>query len=153
MMPASRRALLKGALSLTAGAALLPPRAIADITPDTLNAHLSGYLTGLHDPVIIREGDTYHVFGSGGWQGHPGPSWRTSKDLRVWTDNGSPFDIPAWAHAAVPAATSVWAPDIHFVDGLFRLYYSVSTGGSMRSVTGLYQDSLIRTHEPNHAGR
>jgi hypothetical protein len=37
MMPASRRALLKGALSLSAGAALLPPGALADTTSDTLN--------------------------------------------------------------------------------------------------------------------
>ncbi len=103
----------------------------------TLNEQLSGYLGGLHDPVLIREKDVYHVFGSGGWSGRPGPSWRVSKDLHHWVDNGSPFDgVPDWAKKAVPGATNVWAPDIHFIDGLYRLYYSVSTGGSMRSVTG-----------------
>jgi arabinan endo-1,5-alpha-L-arabinosidase len=149
MIAADRRGLLKGALSLSA-AALLPRAAAADAAPDTLNAHLTGYLTGLHDPVMIREGDTYHVFGSGGWAGKPGPSWRISKDLKVWTDNAQPFGIPDWAHAAIPDATSVWAPDISHVDGLFRMYYSVSTGGSMRSVTGFATTPTLDRGAPHY---
>jgi arabinan endo-1,5-alpha-L-arabinosidase len=145
-----RRGLLKGALSLSAVAGLLPRGAAADTVPDTLNAHLTGYLTGLHDPVMIREGDTYHVFGSGGWAGRPGPSWRTSKDLAHWTDNAQPFGIPDWAHQAIPEATSVWAPDISYVDGLYRLYYSVSTGGSMRSVTGFATTPTLDRTSPRY---
>jgi arabinan endo-1,5-alpha-L-arabinosidase len=151
MIHASRRQLLGGGIALSAAAGIGPLAAAAQTPPaDTLNAHLSGYLTGLHDPVIIRERDTYHVFGSGGWQGRPGPSWRTSTDLAHWEDNGSPFGIPDWAHAAIPQATSVWAPDIHFVDGLFRLYYSVSTGGSMRSVTGLATTPTLNRRSPDY---
>lgn len=149
MIAADRRGLLKGALSLSA-VSLLPRAAAADAAPDTLNAHLSGYLTGLHDPVMIREGDTYHVFGSGGWAGAPGPSWRISKDLKVWTDNKQPFGIPDWAHQAIPDAKSVWAPDISFVDGLYRLYYSVSTGGSMRSVTGFATTPTLDRNSPQY---
>lgn len=128
-----RRALLSlGLVGAGAAFARLMPAAGA-----TLNDGLTGWLDGLHDPVIMREGASWHVFGSGGWWGQPGPSWRTSADLRDWRDNGSPFDaVPAWAAKAIPGATAMWAPDIHFVDGVFRLYYSVSTGGSMRSVTG-----------------
>jgi len=149
----NRRELIKGALSLSAASLLIPgsaASAAAKIEPMTLNSRLSGYLVGLHDPVIIREGDTYHVFGSGGWQGQPGPSWRTSKDLASWTDNGSPFGIPEWAHIAIPDATSVWAPDIHYVDGLYRLYYSVSTGGSMRSVTGFATTPTLDKTSPDY---
>jgi arabinan endo-1,5-alpha-L-arabinosidase len=149
MIASNRRSLLKGALSLSA-ASLLPRGAAADAAPDRINAHLSGYLTGLHDPVMIREGDTYHVFGSGGWAGKPGPSWRISKDLKVWTDNEQPFGIPDWAHAAIPEATSVWAPDISYVDGVYRLYYSVSTGGSMRSVTGFATTPTLDRHSPHY---
>lgn len=117
----------------------------------SLNDTLTGYLTGLHDPVIIREGDTYHVFGSGGWSGKPGPTWRTSKDLAMWTDNGSPFEtIPRWAAQAIPRAESVWAPDISYVDGLYRLYYSVSTGGSMRSVTGFASTPTLDRSSPRY---
>ncbi|USI74971.1 arabinan endo-1,5-alpha-L-arabinosidase [Sphingomonas morindae] len=147
-MRLDRRTLLGAGGALAAGTLLRGPAA-AGATPP-LNAGLTGYLTGLHDPVIIREGETYHVFGSGGWNGRPGPSWRISRDLKTWTDNGMPFGIPDWAKRAIPQAESVWAPDIHFVDGLYRLYYSVSTGGSMRSVTGLATSPTLDRHAPGY---
>jgi len=131
----TRRQWLGGSLAL-AGA--IGARRLLAAEPAALNDRLTGFLGQLHDPVIAREGDTYHVFGSGGWNERAQPSWRISKDLANWTDNGDLFEaLPKWAFDAVPGATSIWAPDISYVDGLFRLYYSVSTGGSMRSVTGL----------------
>lgn len=103
----------------------------------TLNDRLTGYLGQLHDPVIIKEGNVYHVFGSGGWNKKPQMSWRTSTDLVRWIDNGDPFpEVPKWAFDAIPGANSMWAPDISYFNGRYYLYYSVSTGGSMRSVTG-----------------
>jgi len=142
-----RRALLALGLIGT-GAALAGPALGAD---PSLNDQLSGWLDGLHDPVIIREGDTWHVFGSGGWTGKPGLSWRTSTDLHVWRDNGSPIEaVPAWAKQAIPGAGAIWAPDIHFVDGVFRLYYSVSTGGSMRSVTGFATSPTLNRADPRY---
>jgi arabinan endo-1,5-alpha-L-arabinosidase len=140
-----RRALLS--LGLVGAGAVLAGPALGK--EPVLNDTLSGYLHGLHDPVIIRERDTYHVFGSGGWWGKPGPSWRTSTDLKTWRENGSPFDaVPAWAAKAIPGATAMWAPDIQFVDGLFRLYYSVSTGGAMRSVTGFATSKTLDRASP-----
>lgn len=133
------------------GAGAMLTGAGAPGTPATLNEQLGGWLDGLHDPVIIREGATYHVFGSGGWWSKPGPSWRTSTDLHQWRDNGSPFAaIPDWAARAIPGATAMWAPDIHFVDGVFRLYYSVSTGGSMRSVTGFATTTTLDRNDPRY---
>lgn len=141
-----RRAVLSLGL-LATGAAFTVPASGATAT---LNDGLSGYLDGLHDPAIIREGGVYHVFGSGGWSGQPGPSWRISTDLHAWRDNGSPFGVPAWAAKAIPGATAVWAPDIHHVDGLFRLYYSVSTGGAMRSVTGFATSPTLDRASPDY---
>jgi arabinan endo-1,5-alpha-L-arabinosidase len=140
-------------LGWAAGLALCSvPGAVSALSKGArLNDSLKGYLTGLHDPVIVREGDTYHVFGSGGWNGKPGPTWRVSRDLAEWADNGSPFEsIPAWAIKAIPTATSMWAPDICFVDGLFRLYYSVSTGGSMNSVTGFATTPTLDRSSPRY---
>lgn len=143
-----RRTLLS--LVLTGGAAALAGPALA--APPTLNEQLSGWLDGLHDPVIIREGGTWHVFGSGGWTGKPGLSWRTSTDLHAWRDNGSPIAaVPDWAAKAIPGAGAIWAPDIHFVEGVFRLYYSVSTGGSMRSVTGFATSPTLDRADPRYA--
>jgi arabinan endo-1,5-alpha-L-arabinosidase len=146
-MKLDRRTLLSSGIAL-AGVNLVGAR--GDAADPTLNNALSGYLTGLHDPVIIREKDTYHVFGSGGWQGRPGPSWRTSTDLHTWIDNGSPFGVPDWAQAAIPKGHNVWAPDISYVDGLYRLYYSVSTGGSMRSVTGFASSKTLDKNSPDY---
>jgi arabinan endo-1,5-alpha-L-arabinosidase len=99
----------------------------------TLNSQLTGDLT-VHDPVIIREGDTYYVFSTVGKY----IGIRTSKDLKTWTDAGAVFaEIPAWAKEAVPGTEGIWAPDISFVNGEYRLYYSVSTFGSNRSAIGL----------------
>jgi len=99
----------------------------------TLNSQLTGDLT-VHDPVIIREGDTYYVFNTVGRY----VGIRTSKDLKTWKDAGAVFkEIPAWAKEAIPGTDGIWAPDISYVDGQYRLYYSVSTFGSNRSAIGL----------------
>ena len=63
---------------------------------------------------------------------------RTSQDLKTWKDAGAVFkDIPAWARQAIPGTQGIWAPDISYVDGRYRLYYSISTFGSNRSAIGL----------------
>jgi arabinan endo-1,5-alpha-L-arabinosidase len=151
MVDLSRRALIRAGAA-TAGTFALQG-AIRAATQDgaSLNDQLSGYLQSLHDPVIIKEKDTYHVFGSGGWSGKPGVTWRTSKDLHAWTDNGSPFDeVPAWAAARIPGAKSVWAPDISYYNGLYQLYYAVSTGGSMRSVIGFATSRTLDRHHRDY---
>jgi arabinan endo-1,5-alpha-L-arabinosidase len=136
VVSSSRRDLLRTAL-LAGGSLALPWSLAAAQEALPINDRLTGYLQSLHDPVIIKEKGTYHVFGSGGWSGKPGVTWRVSKDLLDWSDNGSPFEtIPDWAQKAIPDAKSIWAPDISYYNGLYQLYYAVSTGGSMRSVIG-----------------
>ena len=105
----------------------------AQETGKSLNSQLSGDLT-VHDPVIIREGDTYYVFSTVGKY----IGIKTSKDLKTWADAGSVFaQMPAWTKEAVPGTEGIWAPDISYVNGEYRLYYSVSTFGSNRSAIGL----------------
>jgi arabinan endo-1,5-alpha-L-arabinosidase len=147
--PWTRREILRCSL----GAAALGLSAAASTAGQkpSLNEALTGYLTGLHDPVIIREGDVYHVFGSGGWTGEPSVSWRTSRDLHEWKNNGPLFKaIPEWAVKAIPKATSMWAPDISFFNGRYHLYYAVSTGGSMRSVIGVATNRTLDKSSPNY---
>lgn len=124
-----------------AAAAQTPPTA-------TLNSRLSGDLTPTHDPVIAREGDTYYVFGTG-------LSVRTSKDLVTWTAGKALLDntLPAWAEKAVPGAKGMWAPDIAFVNGRWRLYYAVSTFGSNRSAIGLATSPTLDPAAPGYGWR
>jgi arabinan endo-1,5-alpha-L-arabinosidase len=65
---------------------------------DTINP-LKGDIL-VHDPVMIKEGDTYYVFRTG-----KGVSIKTSKDKITWTRAGSVFkadNLPAWHKTDIP---------------------------------------------------
>ena len=144
-----RRAFAIAALLLAAPAATQAP------VPTVVNDRLSGDLSPVHDPVIIREGDAYYVFSTGIGEGAQGLiSARSSRDLVTWTKSKPPFEkLPEWAAKAIPGATNMWAPDISFVNGRYRLYYSVSTFGSNRSAIGLATNATLDPAAPDYAWR
>lgn len=118
----------------------------------TLNSRLTGDLVPTHDPVIIREGATYHVFSTG--HGQRLIETRTSKDLVTWTAGAPLFTaLPDWAKQAIPGSDGMWAPDISFVNGRYRLYYSVSTFGSNRSAIGLATSPTLDPTAPGYGWR
>ncbi len=96
---------------------------------------LTGTITHIHDPVIIKAEDAWYVFCTG-----DGIPIRKSVDLATWQLN-SPARVfrrlPEWAQEMVPGATNIWAPDISYFNDKYHLYYSVSTFGSNQSVMGL----------------
>ena len=72
----------------------------------------------------------------------------TSSNLLEWTEAGMALDgLPAWAADAIPGARGAWAPDISFYNGLYHLYYSVSTFGRNNSAIGLAVNRRFRTKE------
>jgi arabinan endo-1,5-alpha-L-arabinosidase len=116
-----------------------------------INARMSGDYSPVHDPCIIKQGDTYYLFcttsrgDSGGFV-----ACRTSRDLANWEKSGFVFSqVPEWALVDVPGSRGIWAPDISFFNGLYHLYYSVSTFGSNHSVIGL---ATNKTLDPADAG-
>jgi arabinan endo-1,5-alpha-L-arabinosidase len=75
--------------------------------------------------------------------------WRSSTDLLKWTRNGAVFSaMPAWASEAVPGTRGIWAPDISYVNGEFRLYYSVSRFGENTSAIGLAVTKTLARSDP-----
>lgn len=116
-----------------------------------INARMSGDFRRVHDPAIVRQGDTWHLFATG----HAGSPtgivpWRTSKDLAHWSYRGAVFPaLPAWAPVRIPGTSGLWAPDIVFTGSEYRLYYSVSTFGKNRSAIGL---ATTPTLDPADAG-
>jgi len=92
-----------------------------------------GFIQRIHDPVMVKEGDTYYVFSTGSRL-----IVICSQDRVVWAWCGRVFERnPSWVEEAVPGVMDLWAPDIVYVGGKWHLYYSGSTFGSNRSVIGL----------------
>ncbi len=111
---------------------------------------LSGNISAMHDPAILRDGNTYYLFTTGNAGDVEGLlGLRTSTDLKNWTLHGGSYTtLPAWAKTAVPGATGMWAPDISKVNGQFRLYYSISTFGKNQSAIGLATATKIDPNAP-----
>lgn len=121
--------------------------------PPSLNQRLSGDIVPGHDPVLIREGDAYYSYSTGQRDRLPILA-RTSRDLVTWRALPGPIAaIPAWALAAVPGAKDIWAPDISYANGRYRLYYSVSTFGKQRSVIGLLTSPTLDPAKPGYGWR
>ncbi len=119
----------------------------ASATPQMLP--LSGDLA-VHDPVIVRESDTFYIFATGNRRAGVLPI-RCSKDLYHWTRCGSVFDtLPEWAAKEIPGARSIWAPDISRYQGKYHLYYSVSTFGKNDSAIGLATNRTLDPNSPDY---
>ncbi len=111
-----------------------------------------GLLTGAPDPTGVatknKAGETvYYVAATG-----RGVQLLKSTDLVRWEDAGRVFDQPApeWAQREVPGTQGIWAPDLSYHDGLYYLYYSVSTFGSQRSVIGLAVNRTLDATSPDY---
>ena len=102
-------------------------------------AELEGDIRQVHDPSIIKDGDTFYVFST-----RAGIAIRCSKDLVHWRLCGDVFaHLPEWAVKDVPGLRGLWAPDVSYFNGKFYLYYSVSTFGSNRSSIGVATNQTL----------
>ncbi|MBD0279561.1 MAG: arabinan endo-1,5-alpha-L-arabinosidase, partial [Flavisolibacter sp.] len=114
---------------------------------DTLNP-LKGDIRA-HDPVMIKEGDTYYVFHTG-----LGIGVKTSKDRITWKRDSSVFSpnaMPAWFKNDIPEQKGdLWAPDIHFRDSKYHLYYSVSAWMNFNSSIGYATNITLDRNSPNY---
>ncbi|WP_421898670.1 arabinan endo-1,5-alpha-L-arabinosidase [Marinoscillum sp.] len=88
----------------------------------------------VHDPVMIKQKDTYYLFCTG-----RGISVFSSTDMKDWKEEAPVFEnSPEWTEEVVPGFRGhIWAPDIHWYDGKYYLYYSVSAFAKNTSAIGL----------------
>jgi arabinan endo-1,5-alpha-L-arabinosidase len=100
----------------------------------------------VHDPVVIRQGDTYYLFGTG-----QGIDVHSSKDLKTWRDEPRVFDrAPDWTFATVPGFQGhIWAPDISEHNGTYYLYYTISLGGKITSAIGVASNKTLDRGSPD----
>jgi len=134
------------AISLWAGSARAAPN------PKALK--LDGDILGAHDPSMIREGRTYYVFTTGRTPSGGGLAIRCSSDLRHWRFCGEVFNaIPAWIRERSPGTRDLWAPDISYAGGRYRLYYAYSLFGKNTSGIALATTQTLDPSSPQYGWR
>lgn len=107
--------------------------------------------TNSHDPsALIKDGSRYWQFTTG-----DGIYAAYSTDLISWTAGPHPvFPIgtwPSWINSAVPGFSGhFWAPDVIYMNGLYHLYYSVSSFGSSRSAIGLVTNPTLNPNSSSY---
>jgi arabinan endo-1,5-alpha-L-arabinosidase len=101
----------------------------------------------VHDPVMAKDGDTYYVFSTG-----PGITFYSSTNMKDWKPEGRIFkDQPTWAKRAAPTFDGhIWAPDVHFHNGKYYLYYSVSGFGKNTSGIGVTVNKTLNPRSPDY---
>ncbi|MBC7874522.1 MAG: arabinan endo-1,5-alpha-L-arabinosidase [Ferruginibacter sp.] len=101
----------------------------------------------VHDPVMIKEGSAYYIFSTG-----KGIPIKTSGDRINWTNAGKVFDsltLPGWRKNDIPEQDgSLWAPDIHYSNGKYHLYYSVSAWMNFNSSIGYASNTTLDKKNP-----
>jgi arabinan endo-1,5-alpha-L-arabinosidase len=136
---------------MAAGTALADRSVLGQALPQQLNPRLSGDISPVHDPCIIRQDDTYYVFCTTQRGDAPGQiSCRTSRDLINWKRIGTAFAAtPSWIAEIIPQVRGLWAPDISFTQGKYWLYYAASSFGSNVSAIGLATNATLDPASPD----
>lgn len=99
----------------------------------------------VHDPVMIKQKDTYYLYCTG-----KGISVFSSKDLKNWNPEPPIFkEKPVCADSVVPNFENhIWAPDISFHNNTYYLYYSVSAFAKNTSAIGVTTNTTLDPKDP-----
>jgi arabinan endo-1,5-alpha-L-arabinosidase len=139
-----------GATATAALSIVVAPAAVVTTTPLT-SYEFTGDTAPVHDPSITRQGSIYYVFVTDAGQTGGYIPIRCSTDKIAWTGCGNVFDaLPSWIAGTVPGATGIWAPDVSYFNGLYHLYYAVSTFGSQVSAIGLATNPTLNQADPSY---
>jgi arabinan endo-1,5-alpha-L-arabinosidase len=112
---------------------------------------LTGDFWGTHDPSIIKAGNTWYVLATGRTPDGGQFQIRCSTDLHAWRLCGHIFnDIPAWIQRDSPGTRDLWAPDISYVNGVYRLYYAYSLFGKNTSGIALATNKTMDPRSPDY---
>jgi len=121
----------------------------ADDQPQALK--LEGDVEYTHDPSIIKDGDTWYVFGTNNGPERSGElPIRCSQDLHYWKRCGYVFQsIPEWIKKESPQTKELWAPDPSYFNGEFHIYYAFSVFGRNTSGIALVTNKTLNPKSPD----
>lgn len=104
----------------------------------------------VHDPVMIKQDSTYYVFHTG-----EGVTIKTSNDRINWHPSGPVFsksELPTWHMTDIPEQKGhLWAPDIHYRNGKYHVYYSVSAWMNFNSSIGYTTNVTLDTNDSDYS--
>jgi arabinan endo-1,5-alpha-L-arabinosidase len=123
--------------------------ALAEQKPAVLK--IDGDVEYTHDPSIAKDGSTWYVFGTNNGPERTGElPVRCSHDLHRWKRCGYVFSrIPEWIQKESPGTKELWAPDVSYFNGEFRLYYAFSLFGKNTSGIALVTNKTLDPASPN----
>lgn len=112
---------------------------------------LKGAYWDTQDPSIAKEGNTWYVFSTGTAPTGGQIAMRCSHDLTLWWLCGQVFDgIPGWIKRDSPGTQELWAPDISYYHGVYRLYYAYSLFGKNTSGIALATNKTLDRNSPDY---
>lgn len=92
-----------------------------------------------HDPSIVRFEDGYALMTTNNHL----QLW-TSENAYDWFDHGRTLkSVPSWLTQYAPGMEDVWAPDIYYANGEYRVYYCGSEFGKRNSAIGYTSSKSI----------
>jgi arabinan endo-1,5-alpha-L-arabinosidase len=121
----------------------------APSSPHAFN--VEGDVEGTHDPSIIKEGNTWYLFGTATEHPREGElPIRCSGDLHHWKRCGYVLPgVPDWIKKESPETRELWAPDISYFDGEYHLYYAFSVFGKNTSGIALLTSKTLDPSGPD----
>lgn len=142
------------ALVLTSVAILCLPASVtqAQTGPAKPQAYkLEGDIEGTHDPSIIKDSDTWYLFGTVTEKAPEGQlPIRCSKDLQHWKRCGYVLkSVPDWIQKVSPETKDLWAPDPSYFNGLYHIYYAYSSFGKNTSGIALLTNKTLNRASPD----
>jgi len=101
----------------------------------------------VHDPVAIKQGDTYHIFFTG-----QGISSLSSKDFKNWKVERPLFsEDPVWIKSIFKDFRGgYWAPDILFYQNRYHLFYACSAFAKNTSIIGHASSPTLDPSSPDY---
>jgi arabinan endo-1,5-alpha-L-arabinosidase len=128
---------------------LVTSAALAQRSPSVIQ--LGGDVEHTHDPSIIKDGNTWYVFGTNNGPERTGElPIRCSPDLHHWKRCGCVFPgIPEWIRKERPETKELWAPDISYFNGEYHLYYAFSAFGKNTSGIALATNKTLDAKSPH----
>ncbi|KAJ3746532.1 glycoside hydrolase family 43 protein [Lentinula detonsa] len=113
-------------------------RALLGLLTTTFVAATPNPIAG-SDTVVVRDPSIWYNSGLGKYFVFSTDNniaiWTSSAITGPWTNVGSV--LPSCSIIDLPGNCNLWAPDINFIDGLYTLYYAISSLGSQNSAIGV----------------